>query len=155
MTTMARTTITGLSPGEKRKALVIGFLAVASVGLMVFFVIRATVFAPASPNEASRRILLIDSQSGEIFSDVRLEAGMSFPMRNPKTGTDTLFPPEACYWTREGKAKANPTYVLVREDIGEKGPTMCPDCGRRVVGRNPMPPPELMIEAYKARAGKE
>ena len=35
---------------------------------------------------------------------------------------------------------------------GDDSPTMCPDCGRRVVGRNPAPPDEIMLEALKAEA---
>jgi hypothetical protein len=44
---------------------------------------------------------------------------------------------EKCFWTKDGKPKDDPTYVLTNEAQGKPGPTFCPDCDRRVVPLNP------------------
>ena len=99
---------------------------------------------------ASRVRAMVDLETGEVFPEYRVPDGASEPMKNPKTGTMTLYAAERCYWTSDGRAKWEPTYVLIPP--GESF-AICPDCGRRVVGHNPAPPEELMLEAlerYKA-----
>jgi hypothetical protein len=54
---------------------------------------------------------------------------------------NTGYPAEACYWTADGGTKTEPTWVLMNAVLGKPGPTFCPDCGRLVVARNPMPGP--------------
>jgi len=75
------------------------------------------------------------------------EAGESYPFYSPFTKDRTGYPAERCYWTKDGKAKAEPTYVLLNEYINKPGPTICPDCGRLVEPHNPPPPAELMAAA--------
>ena len=91
----------------------------------------------------SQERTLIDTETGEVFVDYRVPDGVAFPLENPNTGSATLMPAEACNWTGDGRAKWEPTWVYVPE--GET--VACPDCGRDVVGRNPQPPVELMLEA--------
>ncbi|MFI4917565.1 MAG: hypothetical protein ACIAS6_13805 [Phycisphaerales bacterium JB060] len=91
----------------------------------------------------SKEHTLIDTQTGEVFEDYRIPEGVAYPLENPKIGTMTLMPAEACHWTRDGKAKMDPTWVYVPD--GQR--VTCPDCGRAVVGRNPQPPIEMMLEA--------
>jgi hypothetical protein len=91
----------------------------------------------------SQEHTLIDTQTGELFVDYRVPEGSSYPLKNPNTGTATLMPAEACYWMRDGRAKMEPTWVYVPQ--GER--VACPDCGRPVVGRNPRPSVEAMLEA--------
>jgi hypothetical protein len=104
---------------------------------------------PPSAAEMSTRLVLIDSESGEVFRNFRIAEGESAPWANPSTGRRTLFPAEKCFWTKDGKAKLEPTYVLLNEYAGKDGETKCPDCGRRVTGRNPMPPAALINEAIQ------
>lgn len=99
----------------------------------------------------SQEHTLIDTQTGEVFVDYRVPDGVSFPIENPNTGTTTLMPAEACYWRQDGSAKMDPTWVYV--PYGER--VTCPDCGRPVVGRNPRPPIELMLEALDRKEAGE
>lgn len=111
---------------------------------------------PPSPAELSRYQTVIDRETGELFEQFRTPKGGRAPYENPKTGRATLVPAEPCYWTKDGKAKLTPTWVLLNEYSGKEGTTLCPDCGRRVVSLNPSPPGKLMVEAAEreAKGGK-
>lgn len=104
------------------------------------------------PGDASRRRVAVDSVSGEVFTDYPIHDGDSQPWKNPKSGERTLYPAEPCFWTRDGKAKLEPTYVLLNQYVGKPGQTICPDCGHVVVAHNPMPPMELIAAASKAKS---
>lgn len=127
--------------------------AVLSIAVLVVVISRATVFAPKSLTDISRSRPVIDAETNELFEDYTMKDGAKVPFTNPKTGRATLYPAETCFWTKDGKAKLEPTYVLLNQRAGKPGPTLCPDCGREVVGHNPMPPVELLAQAAKA-AGK-
>lgn len=130
--------------------------ALSAVAILAYIVGGAIAARRDDPGVASRIRVAIDSETGEVFRDYRVSEGATLPWKNPKTGRHTLFPAATCYWTREGKAKLEPTYVLLNEDVGKPGPTLCPDCGRVVVPHNPMPPTELLVEAAEAaRAGQK
>jgi hypothetical protein len=73
------------------------------------------------------------------------------PFPSPHSGKRTGWPAEKCYWTKDGKAKLEPTYVLLNEFIGKSGPTLCPECGREVYRHNPMPPADLLLQAEQER----
>jgi len=60
------------------------------------------------------------------------------------------YPAEACYWTKDGKPKKEPTYVLLNTYKGSSDPTFCPDCERLVVGHNPAPGPNVQVPPTKA-----
>lgn len=137
---------------DKKSALVLG-VTVLAVAVSVLVLAKATVLAPVSAGEASRKRAVIDAETNELFESFAVADGTTIPWKNPKTGKNTLFPAEKCYWTKDGKAKLEPTYVLLRTAKGEKGNTICPDCGKQVVFHNPMPPPTLLQEAAQL-AGK-
>ncbi len=138
-----------LSDPKVKKAVSVA-LAVGSVALLGFVVLRHTVFAEPSLEKLSRIRAAVDSATGEAFPSVEVEDGTAWPWVNPKTGQRTLYPAEFCHWTKDGKAKFEPTYVLLNEIVGKPGKTICPDCGRVVVAHNPLPPNELLIEAAKS-----
>lgn len=145
---------------ELRKKLldpkVIGALlaVVGAVGILGFVIARHTVLAETSAGEASRLRVVIDSETGKVYEKFKIKEGLTIPFVNPDTGKNTLFPAESCFWTKDGKAKVEPTYVLLNEVVGKPGPTLCPDCGRKVTFHNPQPPNELMIKAFEAAAKK-
>lgn len=103
--------------------------------------------------EATNRRTMVDAVTREVFVDMPLPSGASIPFTHPETGEPTLYQAEACYWASDGvSATLEPTWVLLNDHIGVDEPTLCPDCGRRVVGHNPLPPGELMIEAAQREA---
>ncbi len=121
-------------------------LAVVILGCLIGAAVmgaRALRTEAGSLERWSQEHTLIDTETGELFVDYRVPDGSTYPMKNPNTGTTTLMPAEACYWTSDGRAKMEPTWVYVPQ--GER--VTCPDCGRPVVGRNPRPPVEAMLEA--------
>lgn len=81
----------------------------------------------------------------------RRQPGERYPVFSPASKEYTGYPAEKCYWTRDGSVKLEPSYVLLNEYIGKKGPTICPDCGRLVEPHNPMPPGER-FKAVLARS---
>jgi hypothetical protein len=108
---------------------------------------------PPSAETLTRRRDLIDSQTLEVFKDFRVADDSRAPWLNPQTGATTLYPAEKCFWTKEGKAKIDPTYVLLNLYVGKTGDTICPDCGRRVVAHNPPPPIGLLNDAMGIKEG--
>lgn len=102
------------------------------------------------PRRAAWTPTLKDAETGEVFENFQVSRGENMPYRNPKTGKNSLYPVETCYWTKEGKAKLTPTYVILNSTLGKSGKTTCPDCGRSVVMYNPRPPDALMQQAWDA-----
>ncbi len=72
-----------------------------------------------------------------------MKDGEHTPVLSPFSQKRTGYPTEKCLWTRDGKRKLDPTYVVLNHFLGKSGDTICPDCGRVVVGHNP-PPPETV-----------
>ena len=85
--------------------------------------------------EAQERIF-VDAKTGQSFS-VSVDASFTIPAEAP-SGGKTGYPAELCAWTKDGQLKSDPTPVLLNKYAGKPGPTFCPDCGRRVVERNPL-----------------
>ena len=133
---------------EFRRIAVAGVSLLLTVGALAYLATRFT-GGPPDGGELSRTRLAMDAETGEVVKKLRIHDGESLPWPNPKTGERTMYPPEECYWTRDGSVKAEPTYVILNEMLGIEGPTICPDCGREVVYHNPLPPPELLLEALQ------
>ena len=129
---------------------------VAGVGILAGLVMAAWwLRGGGSLAEDINRRTLIDATTGEVFVELRLPTGATSPFKNPKTGTNSLYLAEACFWNADGTAKLQPTWVLLNEYKGINEPTMCPDCNRRVVGHNPMPPVNLLAEAHERSQGRK
>lgn len=127
----------------------VAVVCIAVAAVVTYFTLSGHVDTGAD----SRRRALIDSKTLEVFLDYPIEDGGSFPYVNRKTGEATLYPVERCFWTKDGKAKLDPTFVLLNEYAGKPGDTLCPDCGRKVVGHNPRPPIKMMEEAAQQAGG--
>jgi hypothetical protein len=140
----------GRARKERRRMLMVGAAGLMIVAAVVFTVVQ--VFRHSGDvGDDSRRRVAIDSVTGEVFTSFAIRDGDSQPWKNPKTGKSTVYQAEACFWTREGGAKTEPTYVLLNSLVGKDGPTICPDCWHEVVAHNPMPPMELLNAALKAK----
>jgi hypothetical protein len=138
-------------PVDKKKLFLSAGAVVLSLGVLTFVVLRATAFAPTTANEVSRYRAVIDSETGETIEKFGIQEGVGYPWKNPKTDKNTLFPAEFCFWTKDGKATLKPTFVLLNELVNKPGDTICPDCGRKVFARNPMPPVDLLQQAAKTK----
>lgn len=71
--------------------------------------------------------------------DYAMKDGEHWPVISPFTNKKTGYPVEKCYWTKDGKRKETPDYVVLNETLGKSGDTICPVCGRIVLGHNPVP----------------
>ncbi len=136
-----------LARNKTAVAVVAGLAVVVAVGFLLKMAVGPNAGDPGA-NSGLR--VVMDAETGEVFKNYRIRAGMSEPYRNPSTGKNTLYEPEACYWTPEGKAKRDATYVILNERLGRPGQTLCPDCGRTVRPHNPAPSHELMAQAYES-----
>jgi hypothetical protein len=129
-------------------------LSLALIGLVVWMIVRALgTDTPGDPNN----VTYVCSETGKPFLH-RNVVGESIPVMSPYSGKETGYPAEPCYWTADGQIKAQPTWVLLNQTLGKSGPTFCPDCGRLVVARNPMPspgskPPPTQQELMHSTAG--
>lgn len=123
-------------------------IVVAVVALGVGALMIARMFGGGELADTATRNFIC-AETGKSFS-YTLKAGETLPVMSPYSKQPTGYLAEKCYWTRDGKAKAEPTLVLLNIYVGKSGPTICPDCGREVVPHNPLPPWDLMREATEA-----
>jgi hypothetical protein len=136
------------SSGAKVIAIAVSPLFVGIAVLVVRSYLRGS-----TPDEAYYTTYIC-TETGRAFKH-RNEPGETLPIVSPYSGKNTGVPGEPCYWTADGRIKSQPTWVLLNEAIGKPGATFCPDCGRLVVGRNPVahaggkPPPTE--DEYAAR----
>ncbi len=83
-------------------------------------------------------VRMVNVETGYGF---KIEIGEGFkgwPVKAPDTGQMTGYPAEACYRDQCGQ-KQGGTWVILNETLGKPGETLCPACGNRVVGHNPLP----------------
>jgi hypothetical protein len=80
----------------------------------------------------------------------RNQIGETQPVLSPHSGKNTGVTAESCFWTADGTAKNEPSWVLLEELVGRPGPTFCPECRRLVVPRNPRPAPGAKAPPTKA-----
>ena len=117
-----------------------GAVCLVTLGALGYFLFR-----PDPMVTESNTRTFICAETGKSY-EYRLQEGDRYPVESPHSGKKTGYPAERCYWTAEGKAKREPTYVLLNEFAGKDGPTTCPDCGRRVYRHNARPPEEKWAE---------
>lgn len=140
-------------PQRTAKIKVIGS-AIAIVAALVLLYIQFTGPSEGDNQHLASRRVMIDADTGEVVEGFVLQAGDRMPFLNPRTGKRSLYQAEFCYWNKDGTAKLKGTPVLLNDLVDKPGPTLCPDCGRKVVRLNPMPPEELMKQAKEAAKGR-
>jgi len=131
--------------GAKRKSQQIKLVSAVVMIVVAALVAFYNLFGGGpTPGELSRRRDLIDvEEPHEVFLNHKIPEDGRFPYVNPKTGKESLFPVERCYYNKDGSVKLIPTYVLLNSYKNNETETKCPDCGRRVVPHNPAPTAEL------------
>jgi hypothetical protein len=132
----------------------LGLFLVAALVLLVYSIRD---FGQSEGATATNERVFIDAENGKTFT-YKIKIGDTFPIASPYTGKRTGYHAEACYWTKDGKIKKDPTYVLLNRYVDKPGPTFCPDCGRLVREMNDPPlegadPPPTESE-FKAKRTK-
>ncbi|HYD02080.1 MAG TPA: hypothetical protein VEB22_12710 [Phycisphaerales bacterium] len=125
---------------------------VAALVVVGGFAIWSISNAVSDPQSGTNYIAAIDGSDPEHpvpLPRFYAPAGDKAPYKSPSTGKTAVWPAEKCYWTRDGKAKTEPTLVLLNSYVGKPGDTICPDCGKKVYPRNKPPPDDLMAEAER------
>lgn len=131
------------APGPTRKG---GPLS-GTLGVVIFLVLFATAAYLAydalttapTPEIHTPEVVYMCAETNKTFMHMPVVGEME-PVESPYTKRKTGFRPEACYWTKDGKQKTKPTYVILSERLGKTGATICPDCGRLVLPHNDPPP---------------
>ena len=132
-------------------------LCVAAMGVAIWE-IKAYLHGntPGDPNTQ----MYVDSETGKAFPHKSV-VGEMIPITSPFTGNKTAYPGVPCFWTADGQLKKDPTWLILNETLGKRGPTFCPDCGRLVRPMQPMPKPgdkppptrDELLHAYPTLGG--
>ena len=119
---------------EQHKKIGATVLVVAALGLLAIVAWRSfrTEETPADHR------MLMDAETGELFKIKAVDL-KPYPMPHPKSGENTLYRTEVCYWGEECR-KAGGTHVIMNELLDKEGPTYCPVCGHIMRFHNPRPP---------------
>ena len=119
-------------------------LAVVAVGVLILvgYELRNLFWTSPEVAAANTRVFICSETLKSFKVNLADISGASLPIHSPHSNKDTGFPAELCYWTADGQIKKEPTAVLLNSLIDQPEPTFCPDCGRLVVGHNPLPRPD-------------
>ncbi len=124
--------------GQPRRRAIVSIFGILALAIGIWSV--AHYLGPSPAVAASTRGQFICAETGKPFA-LTIAPGMTLPVRSPYSGKNTGYPIEFCYWTRDGGIRKEPFPVLLNSYLGKRGPTFCPDCGRLVRSRNPLPVP--------------
>ena len=113
-------------------------IALAIAGVAGLYFAGRSWFGKSEAARMAGERVFICSETGKSFNHT-MKVGEAIPVICPHTGRNTGYPGELCFWTADGGVKTEPTVVLLRNLVGERGPTFCPDCGRLVRAQNPRP----------------
>lgn len=129
-------------------------VAIGVAGVVALAFALRSYFGDSAAASASSGRVFVCAETGKPFS-YTLVRGDTVPVTSPHSKKNTGFPAEMCSWTADGQVRSEPIPVLLEEYRGRKEPTFCPDCGRRVVVRNPPAMPGAKAPATKAEFAKQ
>ncbi len=145
MTDQPNASATPPQPPSQKKS---GGTLSGSLGVIVFVALFSAagyltwnalnVAPPAEPDPPPTTYFCIETKKP--FEHV-VKLGEHIPVHSPHSRKNTGYPTERCYWTKDGRQKPLPTYVVLNEYLGKPDePTICPDCGRVVTHGFKLPP---------------
>ena len=132
------------------------FVVIVLLGTAVYLTVK-TLTTAESPTPESVEAIFMCVDTNKTFT-YALKEGERWPVPSPHSNKRTGYPAERCSWTLDGgdwKRKKIPTYVVLNETLGKPGDTICPDCGRIVIGHNPDPPSDVPWAQSPATAPAE
>jgi hypothetical protein len=133
----------------KAKSLAPLFWAVVIAGVIVAVYLTREIKRQDVDELRTDERVMICAETGKTYNYTP-HGAETMPYYSPYSHKKTGYLAERCYWTKDGKAKLEPTFVLLNEYAGKEGKTYCPDCGREVVRHNPVPPMDMLLEAAAA-----
>jgi hypothetical protein len=119
---------------QGKAGIILAVLVFAAGGAGVYFTVLQGDTAGEIADD-TRNAILVD-ETGATFKVRLSEKSTEKDLVNPKTGKQG-YRPEWCWWTKDGKVRAEPFPVVLNSLVGKTEPTFCPDCGRLVVPHNP------------------
>jgi len=139
--------------GKKAKSikLSVAVVLLIAAGIIAYFQVYGD-----DPATLALQRPFVDVESGEPF-DYTIKMGDIEPIETP-AGRMTGYQAERCFWGKDADGrwyiKETPTYVVLKWRIEPTSTeeTICPDCGRRVVGHNKRPTPK---DIDRANGGEE
>lgn len=135
--------------GSTNWKMIAGIATVVAVAAFAVWSISGTLSNPTANTNYIDAVDASDVSNPVPLPKFYAPAGATAPYKSPTTGKNAVWPAERCYWTKDGKGKTVPTLVLLNSLVGKPGDTICPDCGRKIYPRFPMPPDKVMIEAVQ------
>ena len=115
-------------------------LALVVLGLAGYRIYAMFFLATAAQAQPVERLYLC-SETHKTFNHTK-KIGEEVPVHSPFSEKRTGYPCEPCYKTKKDNVyRDQPYYVTLNKYFDKDGPTVCPDCGREVVGHNPDPRP--------------
>lgn len=136
--------------GDRRQKiyLVVAIVLFCAAGVWAYMQMQGN----AAENLSYNRVFVC-AKTGKPYN-YEIKAGDKQPYFSPFSDGYTGYIAEVCYWMKDANgeyvAKTKPTVVLLRKHFEPGADTFCPDCGKEVVGHNPMPPDDLMQAAKAA-----
>ena len=119
------------------------FVFVVIFGAAAYLTYRTLTTAPL-PEAQGLAAVFVCAETQKPF-EYTMRQGEDYPVISPYSNKKTGYPAESCHWTKDGKRRSKPTYVILNSRLGKSGDTLCPTCGRIVVEHNPLPPASAPI----------
>ncbi|MFQ5501740.1 MAG: hypothetical protein ACE5EQ_05490 [Phycisphaerae bacterium] len=106
-----------------------------AAGYLVYRTVTVTMKTAEDPVPNTPPVMYMCAETGKTFKHVP-QMGEKMPIQSPHSGKKTGYRAEQCFCVKDGKQATEPTYVILNDYLGKKGPTTCPSCGALVYPHN-------------------